>query len=65
MNKKMDIKIGDFGISKQFNPVKEYTTTLNKNGSVFYISPEILMEGKYNEKFDMYSLGSIIYELFN
>ena len=65
MNEIMEIKIGDFGISKQFNPMKEYMQTLNKAGSIFYMAPEILVEGKYNKKSDMYSLGCIIYELFH
>ena len=29
------------------------------------MAPEILIEGKYNEKSDMYSFGCILYELFN
>ena len=29
------------------------------------MAPEILKDGIYNEKSDMYSLGCIIYELFN
>ena len=64
MNDNMEIKIGDFGISKQFNPNKEYTKTLNQKGSLFYMAPEILIKGIYNEKSNMYSLGCIIYELF-
>ena len=31
----------------------------------YYMAPEILMKGIFNEKADMYSLGCIIYELFN
>ena len=50
----MKIKIGDFGISKQFNPNKEYTKTLNATGSIEYIAPEILIIKKYNKKSDMY-----------
>ena len=65
MNENKDIKIGDFGISKQYNPNKEYTNTIFKVGSVKYMAPEILINGKYNLKSDMYSLGCIIYELFN
>ena len=61
----MDIKIGDFGISKQFNPNKEYTKTLNLKGSIEYIAPEILIKGIYNEKSDIFSLGCFIYELIN
>ena len=63
MNDKNKIKIGDFGISKQLN--KEYTVTNNKLGTLDYIAPEILKEGKYNKKSDIWSLGCIIYELFN
>ena len=65
MNKNKDIKIGDFGISKNFGSNKEYSKTLNKAGSEKYIAPEIIINGIYNEKSDMYSLGCIIYELFN
>jgi len=63
MNKNIEIKIGDFGISKQLN--REYTLTKYKLGTEYYIAPEILLDGKYNEKSDIWSLGCIIYELFN
>ena len=59
----MEIKIGDFNISKQLN--KEYTLTNNKFGTLDYIAPEIILEGKYNQKSDIWSLGCIIYELFH
>ena len=65
MNENKDIKIGDFGISKQYNSNKEYTKTIYKVGSIEYMSPEIRKKGIYNEKTDMYSLGCIIYELFH
>ena len=64
MNENKDIKIGDFGISKQYNPNKEYTNTIYKIGCIEYMSPEMKIKGIYNEKSDMYSLGCIIYELF-
>ena len=65
MNENMIIKIGDFGISKQFDSYKTHILTKNKAGTDYYIAPEIRKEGKYNEKSDMWSLGCIIYELFN
>ena len=37
MNENKDIKIGDFGISKQYNPNKEYINTKYKVGSVEYM----------------------------
>ena len=43
MNKNMEIKIGDFGISKQLN--REYTLTKYKLGTEYYIAPEILVKG--------------------
>ena len=61
----MIIKIGDFGISKQFNSYKTYTITKNKSGTDYYIAPEKLEDGKFNEKSDIWSLGCIIYELFH
>ena len=65
MNEDMDRKIGDFGIAKIFVSNKEYKLTLNKSGSLYYMAPEILMQGIYNKKSDLYSLGCILYELFN
>ena len=64
MNKNFNIKIGDFGISKQLNSHKKYRVTIKKAGTYDYIAPEILYEGIYNEKSDIWSLGCIIYELF-
>ena len=63
IDKNMNIKIGDFGISKQLN--NTYALTSKKVASIDYVSPEILKNGIFNEKSDIYSLGCIIYELFN
>ena len=65
MSENMIIKIGDFGISKQFDSYKTHTLTKNKAGTDYYIAPEIIEDGLYNEKSDLWSLGCIIYELFN
>ena len=64
MNKEKEIKIGDFGISHQLKSYKEFTLTDKKAGTLDYIAPEILYDGLYNKKADMWSLGCIIYELF-
>ena len=63
LNKKYEVKIGDFGISKEFFSYKQYTVTQNKQGTLHYAPPEILTGGKYNKKADIWSLGCIIYEL--
>ena len=60
----MIIKIGDFGISKQ-SEIYKTRFTKNKEGTYDYTSPEILYKGIYNDKSDIWSLGCIIYELFN
>ena len=65
INRKLDIKIGDFGLSKQLDLYKAYALSKYKAGTDYYISPEILNNGIYNEKSDIWSLGCIIYELFN
>ena len=58
------LKIGDFGLARNFNSYKAYTLTPNGAGTIPYNAPEVLNEGKYNKKSDIYSLGCIIYELF-
>ena len=63
MNKNIEIKIGDFGISKKLN--RSYGLTKQKSGTLDYQAPEILLDGKYNEKSDIWSFGCIIYELFH
>ena len=65
MNLNMIVKIGDFGISKKLKNYKTHVLTTKKLGTDYYAAPEIIMEGIYNEKSDMWSLGCIIYELFN
>ena len=51
------IKVIDFGMSKRFNP-KHYMS--EKVGTAYYISPEVL-QGKYDEKCDIWSAGVILY----
>jgi len=67
------LKIGDFGLSRTMN-IKEvsknsliktddfYTSDL---GSSVYSAPEQLISSSYDSRVDVYSIGIIIYELFN
>ena len=64
LNEKMELKIGDFGIAKEFSSNKEFSLTQNQRGSLYYMAPEIQVKKIYSKKSDIYSLGCIIYELF-
>ena len=54
-----NIKIIDFGTSAVISPNEKLT---KKTGTSFYIAPEVL-QGKYNEKCDVWSCGIIMYIL--
>ena len=57
----LNLKIGDFGISKIFTDKNKFAVT--QIGSPMYMSPEALGEGKYYHKTDIWALGCILYEL--
>jgi len=60
------IKVIDFGLSKIFG---KYNNIINNEmtsfvGTAYYVSPEVL-QGKYNEKCDIWSAGVILYIMLN
>ena len=68
-----EVKIGDFGLSKDLNDNKKLKITsgeigedlTGEMGSSLYSSPEQLRGDKYDYRTDIYSLGVIMYELLN
>ena len=62
INKNLNIKIGDFGVSKILESYNQYAQSMV--GTFHYNAPEIEKREKYDFRADIYSLGCIIYELF-
>ena len=60
LNKNNNIKIGDFGISKQLINKNKAST---KIGSENYLSPEIIKDQPYDYISNIWNLGIILYEL--
>jgi len=57
-----DVRLGDFGQSKQMQPGQKGCSTIV--GSPSYMAPEqVSLPGHYDEKCDAWALGIILYEL--
>ena len=65
INEKNKIKIGDFGTSTKLETNKDITYTMEGKATNEYKAPEIAQGSEITNKVDIYSLGCIIYELFN
>ena len=61
-DQKLVLKLADFGLAKSYN---ENSTDMMKTicGSPIYMSPELLINGAYNSKSDLWSFGVIMYEM--
>ena len=55
------MKIGDFGISKMLENTFDMANTAT--GTPFYLSPEVCLGQKYDQKSDMWMLGCVLYEM--
>lgn len=56
-----NIKIGDFGLSRELGEHSIYAET--HVGTPLFMSPEIMLNQKYNDRIDIWALGCILYEL--
>lgn len=60
--KTLEVKIADFGLSKDFTMASAMTTCC---GSPSYVAPEVLTQGVYNDVCDVWSIGVILYVLLS
>ena len=54
-------KLADFGVSTQL--MHSFSKKITKIGTPFYMSPEVIMQNKYDYKCDIWSLGITIIEM--
>ena len=57
-----DYKLGDFGIARQLEATQG---EMSKKGTVLYMAPEVFRGENYDKTVDIYSLGVVLYRLFN
>ena len=62
MNNLGQIKLGDFGISKNLKNLELASSFV---GSAYYTAPEMIYEEKYSYEIDIWALGVTLYELMN
>ena len=57
------IKVADFGLARAVTAETQHTSTGVLIGTVSYIAPEIVTEGRADARADVYSAGVLLYEL--
>lgn len=61
-SKKGRYKLGDFGVAKE---LVENSASLSHRGTDTYMAPEVYQGKGYSNNADIYSLGIVLYKLFN
>lgn len=57
------VRIGDLGVATVLNPNGGFL--VKKVGTPYYLSPEVCEDKPYNHKWDIWSLGCILYEIWS
>ncbi len=59
------IKVADFGLARAVNAETQHTATGGVLiGTVSYLSPELVIDGKADARSDVYAVGVLMYEMF-
>lgn len=57
------VKVADFGLAKAVSADTRHTATGVLIGTVSYVAPELVVEGRADARADVYAVGVILYEL--
>lgn len=55
-------KLGDFGVART---MEKTVAGMSQKGTYSYMAPEVFSGKEYNQNVDLYSLGILLYQLFN
>eukprot|EP00191_Tetraselmis_sp_GSL018_P018627 CAMPEP_0177591260 /NCGR_PEP_ID=MMETSP0419_2-20121207/7897_1 /TAXON_ID=582737 /ORGANISM="Tetraselmis sp., Strain GSL018" /LENGTH=724 /DNA_ID=CAMNT_0019081979 /DNA_START=126 /DNA_END=2300 /DNA_ORIENTATION=+ len=61
VTKRMQVKLGDFGLAKMLGSASSFAQSAV--GTPYYLSPELCNGKPYNHKSDVWSLGCVVYEM--
>lgn len=61
LDSNMNVKLGDFGLSRILGENSIYAET--RVGTPYYMSPEQIADSRYNEKSDIWSAGCLLFEM--
>uniref|UniRef100_A0A914D924 cyclin-dependent kinase n=1 Tax=Acrobeloides nanus TaxID=290746 RepID=A0A914D924_9BILA len=61
VNRDQTIKIADFGLSRNYSLHSTFTTVVV---TLWYRSPEILLQCRYNTASDIWAIGCILFEIY-
>ena len=57
------VKVADFGLAKAVSANTQHTTKGVLIGTVAYLAPELVVEGRADARADVYAVGVLLYEL--
>ena len=63
LSEDLNIKLGDFGLSKQLKKDEANVWASTNVGTPYYMSPEQINGTNYDEKSDIWSLGCVLFEM--